>query len=252
MSIIDCHTHLEDDIIYDNFTEYCKIIKKYDVSKVITSSTKPKNWERSIETSNNFKKIYCSIGIHPWYVTKQNIKTLDYTEFPKSNSVVAIGEIGLDKRCNTDFDLQIEAFEKQLEISKQLNLPVVIHCVSAYNELINSLKRIDISQIGGIIHNYNSSSEITEELKKNNLKFSLNSILSKPLSPKKIEKIKNIGLDDILLETDISNMKTIMEIELHYKKIRENIILSEIFDKNKDYIENKIYKNTIETFNFNK
>ena len=250
MDIIDCHTHLEEDLLFFNIKEYLKIINKFNISKIITSSTTPKSWKRSIYLSNNNNKIYSSIGIHPWFATEENLQILKKNNFTTLKSIVAIGEIGLDKKCNTNFELQIELFERQLHCANTINKPVVIHCVGAYNELIKSLKKIDISKNGGIIHNFSSSKELAKDLSKYNLKFSLNSILKNKLNEKKIKMIQSIYPDNLLLETDISNLNNLDELDLIYENFIENFkTVSKIVDINLKELKNQININAKTIFN---
>ena len=81
---------------------------------------------------------FISVSLHPWYLTEENIQPqIDWLiQTVQSDSrVVALGEAGLDKICDTPFDLQIQAFRKAIELSETYHLPLVIHSVKATEEL---------------------------------------------------------------------------------------------------------------------
>ncbi len=75
-----------------------------------------------------------SLGVHPWnsHIYQRSINFLEHLNLP---NCLAIGEIGLDKLKGPDFNTQTLVFEKQIELSESLELPVIIHCVKAWNEM---------------------------------------------------------------------------------------------------------------------
>ena len=75
-----------------------------------------------------------SFGVHPWnsHIYQRSINFLEHLNLP---NCLAIGEIGLDKLKGPDFNTQTLVFEKQIELSESLELPVIIHCVKAWNEM---------------------------------------------------------------------------------------------------------------------
>lgn len=87
-------------------------------------------------------KIY-SIGIHPAYINSttidEEIDLINHHILDKN--CLAIGEIGLDKLCETDFNLQIEVFEKQIKIAEENQLTIIIHSVRAYQEILHIRKK---------------------------------------------------------------------------------------------------------------
>ncbi|MCF6366654.1 MAG: TatD family hydrolase [Bacteroidales bacterium] len=157
-----------------------------------------------------------SIGIHPWEVKKGDIKKqirIVETVAMKKN-IQAIGEIGLD-RLRDNFDLQKDVFLKQIIIAKEQSKPVIIHCVKAFSELLEILKKEKLN-IPIIIHRYSGNKTIADELIKHGCYLSFGHELFNRKS--KVQRIfKSISLKHIFLETDDSEV-TIEEI---YKKAAE-------------------------------
>ena len=106
-----------------------------------------------------------SIGVHPWYLTNDNkIAYVRYvTENIQNPGCRAVGECGLDKLCDTDFSLQKEAFEEMIKLSEQYNKPLIIHCVKAYNEIIQ-LHKISKPTQPWIIHGFRGKPQLALSL----------------------------------------------------------------------------------------
>ena len=106
-----------------------------------------------------------SVGVHPWYLTFENKK--DYINYVLANSentyCKAIGECGLDKICNTDFELQKDVFVEMIDISEKKKKPLIIHCVKAFNEIIELHKKLKPAQ-KWIIHGFRGKPELAKIL----------------------------------------------------------------------------------------
>ena len=109
-------------------------------------------------------KIY-SIGIHPAYI---NSTTIDdeihlINHHILDKNCLAIGEIGLDKLCETDFNLQIEVFEKQIKIAEENKLPIIIHSVRAYQEILHIRKKMNLT-VPFIFHGFNKNEQLLQQI----------------------------------------------------------------------------------------
>ena len=99
-----------------------------------------------------------STGLHPWFLLADNwqdqMNVLKKTSI--QNNVVAIGECGLDKVCSTDMALQQAAFIAQINWANEINKPLIIHCVRAYQEVLLLLKQLD-NKVPVIFHGFNKN-----------------------------------------------------------------------------------------------
>lgn len=219
--LIDTHSHL-------NFNAY-----KEDAEEVIKRSLENDIWminvgsqyetsKRAIELAEKYNQgVYASVGFHPIHLGKEffkvkmdseetnNDKEKDfdiesYRELAKSSKVKAIGEIGLDyyyrPKSKTKTSLfkekQKEIFLKQLDLAKELNLPVVFHCRMAHEDLIATLKQRNDK---GVIHCFTGNLDQAKEYVKMGFYIGFNGIIFK-LDLNDI--IKKIPLEKILIETD--------------------------------------------------
>ncbi len=156
---------------------------------------------------NNFKNVlYYSIGIHPWFINSEQINT-DLKQIEthiKSSQCLAIGECGLDKVCDTNFELQQEVFNKQIQLAKNTAKPMIIHCVKAFDKLI-ALKK-QHPDIIMIIHGFNKNNILGKQLQKHGFYLSYGRHI---LSNNNL--LEGINMQLLFLETDTSdiNIQTI-------------------------------------------
>ncbi len=149
------------------------------------------------DTVDFISAIHISIGIHPWYVTTDDIE--EQTEWIKQTAindkrVIAIGECGTDKLCNTDMKLQYEAFCNCITLSEELKLPLIIHSVKTSNEIIRLRKSIKPKQ-AWIIHGFRGKPEQALQYINNGLYLSFGKLYN-------TESIKITPHDRLLFETD--------------------------------------------------
>ncbi|SEJ10007.1 TatD DNase family protein [Dyadobacter koreensis] len=96
-----------------------------------------------------------SMGLHPWYLNADYLdeQIINLAENAEKSEVLAIGECGLDKLSSTDWDLQLKAFQLQIKLARNLNKPLIIHCVRAFSEVLAQLKTVNVPVIFHGINN---------------------------------------------------------------------------------------------------
>jgi TatD DNase family protein len=154
---------------------------------------------------------YQCIGLHPWWLTPEYLEKLEtFKEVMTGAEVLCIGEIGLDRACNVDFDLQLKVFRYLLKVAKQRNDAfVIIHCVKAYSEVIQCTKESGFT--GRLVfHDYNGDSNTTKDLIKKGCYFSYGNMLYKE-SSKGFKSLNSIPLERIFIETDDQKKFSIKE-----------------------------------------
>jgi len=155
------------------------------------------NQAEEIETG----KFY-SVGLHPWHVNEQSLyQDLEMVQKVSSHpQIIAIGEIGLDKSIKIPLEIQLEAFLKQIEIAKEVNKPMIIHCVRAYNEVFD-LKIKAGHQKSWLIHWFNAGREMGLQLIDKGFYLSFGHMLFQENS-KAFKAFQQIPLENIFFETD--------------------------------------------------
>lgn len=141
-----------------------------------------------------------SSGIHPWYLSdvtfeEQLNQLKTYAENPLC---IAIGEAGLDKRCETPWETQTRAFKKQIELAEQLQKPLIIHCVKAHQELLPYKKT---NSVPWILHGFNQKQTVGHPLLEHGFYVSFGKALLQEESNAS-SFIRQVPSDRIFLETD--------------------------------------------------
>ncbi len=142
-----------------------------------------------------------SVGIHPWRIDKTHIsESLEFIEkLENEKGFIAIGECGLDKRTETPMQIQIEVFEKQLDLAKLLQKPVIIHLVAAFDELISIKKNMSF-ELPMVIHGFSKNYQIAKMLLDVDCHLSFGKYLL--INPDLKNTFVKIPRDRIFLETD--------------------------------------------------
>ena len=181
---------------------------------------------------------YYSVGFHPYNVGKANEQeTLDRVrkavEHPR---VLAIGEIGLDKSIEAPMEDQLRIFEKQVKIAESANLPVVLHVVRSFNEMIGFMKTQQ-PVVSMIIHGYNGSAEMADELVKAGFLISFGEAITREHS-KIIEALQRVPAEMMFLETDEGDMdiRELYQFTAEVKGISADHLRVQIFENARTHL----------------
>ncbi len=143
----------------------------------------------------------CSLGIHPWYIDADLDNQLSQLEkYATLPNVVAIGECGLDKLTATPWLLQERVFRLQIQLANKLRKPLIIHCVRAYDEVLELLKREQVV-VPVIFHGFNKNVQLAERILNRGYYLSFGAALQKDNAPA-IVAIQCCPATSFFLETD--------------------------------------------------
>jgi len=198
--MIDTHCHLYDDKLYPKLDEIILNAKKANVEKMICIGDNLNTSLKSLAIAEKYNNIYATVGIHPHESKDAPEKYLSKIErYSNHQKVVAIGEIGLDYYYNfSDSKIQKVVFLEQLKLAKKLNLPSVIHCRDAYEDLLEII--IESEHNKGVIHCFSGDLEFANKIINLGYYISFTGMIT---FVKELEDvIKNISLNHILIETD--------------------------------------------------
>ncbi len=142
----------------------------------------------------------CSLGLHPWYLQDHERLFADLLRYAGLPNVLAIGECGLDKVCDTAWDTQTSVFRKQIELANDRGKPLIIHCVRAFDELLGIIREKPM-KVPVVVHGFNKKRAIAEELVANRIYLSFGVSIMKNKAPA-ADVLKHIAGDKFFLETD--------------------------------------------------
>ena len=201
MLLIDTHAHLYYDNMYDNLSEVLSIAESNNVKKTICIGTDLKTSLKSVEIAEQYENVFATVGIHP-HDSKDVSENylLELEKLSKSNKVVAIGEIGIDNyRNHSPQDVQKKVMIEQMDLAYKLNLPIVFHNRDADNEIFDILKKNPFHR--ALSHCFSSNLDFAKKLIAHGIKISFSgNVTFKNATNTAV--VKNISLDDFMLETD--------------------------------------------------
>jgi len=159
----------------------------------------------------------CSLGLHPWYVTDADFDSemTQLERFAMLPNTLAIGECGLDKVTETDWELQGKAFRTQIKLANRLQKPLIIHCVRAYDEVLQILKQERV-QVPVIFHGFNKNVQVSKRILDSGYYLSFGAALLKEQSPA-IASLQNTPEAGFFLETDDADVS----IRQIYEKVAD-------------------------------
>jgi hydrolase, tatD family len=216
--MIDTHAHY-DDTVYDcDREEVLRELRASGVTQVIDAASDLASFEKILSlvhrtsgedgesTQGESPVFYAALGIHPenakeWSGKVGEVLCRKKRENPKW--IVAIGEIGLDYHYpDPPREVQQRALEEQIEVAKELALPIVIHSRDAAKDTLDLLKRTDAAANGGDVHCFSYSRESAREFLELGFHLGIGGVLTFKNAQKIKEVVEYMPLSRILLETD--------------------------------------------------
>lgn len=197
----DTHCHLNSEQLYENYEMFIKRALDNKVDNMVVVGYDLESSKRAVALAKQYDFIYAAVGIGPndcLNTTDQDLSIIN--EYLNEPEVVALGEIGLDYYWDdVPKDKQMEIFQKQIDLAKKHNKPIVIHCRDAYEDTYQVLKQ---NGHPGIMHCYSGSAQMAERF----IKLGFYISLAGPVTFKNARVPKDvaekIGLEHLLIETD--------------------------------------------------
>ena len=206
--MIDTHCHLDGEEFKDDLEAVIARAKEAGVEAVGVPGIDLKSCETVMEICRRYPG-YCfpMLGLHPeevradWQEVLQRIKI-------SLTSIIAIGEVGLDFYWSREYEeAQLQVFEEQVRWSVEWQLPLMIHCRKAQNEMVNILKRYKDDLPGGVFHCFTGNTiEAQELLSFERFVLGIGGVLTFKKSKLPETLVEAVPLDRIVLETDAPYM----------------------------------------------
>jgi len=206
IQLIDSHCHL----IFENFENDLQDVvlrlRSRGIKKLVHACCDLTEIPKLKKISQEFNEIYYSVGLHPLEAEKWELssKSILKRSAQEDKRVVAIGELGLDFFKNENKSQQIDALIPQMELAFELELPVIIHCRDAANEMIEICN--DLSKKGkcpkGVLHCWTGTPKEMKQFLDLGFYISFSGIVTFPKAHKIHECAKIVPNDKYLIETD--------------------------------------------------
>ena len=197
--IFDTHAHYDDERFDEIRDELFKAMHKNGVCGIVSCGCDETSSKKALKMAEQNDFVYAAVGVHPGNIdsgtTVEQIKSL--ATHPKC---VAIGEIGLDYYWVDDNKReQIEIFEKQILLAKELDLPIIVHDRDAHGDTLEILKKYKPK---GVVHCYSGSVEMAQEIIKIGMYIGVGGVITFKNAKKLPDVVKIIPDELLLVETD--------------------------------------------------
>lgn len=202
--IFESHAHYDDDAFNEDRGELLSSLQEKGIEYVINIGASIATTKNTIALTEKYPFIYGAVGVHP-----SDTEELDEEKFtwlkeqcslPK---IVAVGEIGLDYYWDEpDRKIQKKWFTRQLQMAREVKLPVVIHSRDAAKDTVDMMRAERAEEIGGVVHCYSYTKETAREFLTMDFSFGIGGVITFNNAKKLKEAVEYIPIEKILLETD--------------------------------------------------
>lgn len=200
-NIFDTHSHYDDNEFNPDREELLSNLQGQGVSFIVSCGCDIDTTQYNFDLAQKHEYIYFAAGFHPECLEGASLDDLDIIKkFAENKKCVAIGEIGLDYHwMSSTKEVQKEFFETQINLAKELDLPVIVHDREAHGDTLDILK---VTKPKGVVHCFSGSKEMAREIIKLGMYIGLNGVVTFKNARKSLEVVKDIPLDRLVLETD--------------------------------------------------
>lgn len=202
--LIDTHTHLDDARYNSDRDAMIARAREAGVETMITIGCDLATSRSAVALAAHYPFVYASIGVHPHEVKHITDSWYDdLRQLARQNKVVAYGEIGLDYHYNhSNPEEQRLRFREQLQLARELKLPVIIHTREAQDDTIRILKEERASEIGGVFHCFSGDAWLAKDALDLGFYLSFSGILTFQNATMLRDIAKTVPADRLLIETD--------------------------------------------------
>lgn len=202
--IFETHAHYDDEAFDGDREELLESLPRNGITRVVNVGASLSSCRRTIDLTERYDFIYGALGIHPNETAELTEEDIVWLERQcRSEKCVAVGEIGLDYYWDEpDRDIQKKWFARQLDLARELKLPVIIHSRDAAKDTVDLMTAEKAGEIGGVVHCYSYTKETAKVFLDMGFFFGIGGVLTFNNAKKLKEAVEYIPMDRIVLETD--------------------------------------------------
>jgi TatD DNase family protein len=217
MKLFDSHCHLQDLRLADRLEQVMARAAEAGVAGFFSCGSAVDNWERLIEVTERFPQVVPAFGVHPWYIHEAPLDYLTQLAAFLKKMPAVVGEIGLDFAIeDRDERLQEEVFVAQMQLARELRLPMNIHCRKAWHKLLPLLKAHWSPELAVVVHSFAGTDHVVKELVPLGCYFSFSGGVTRSGNTRVHKAIKVVPLDRLLLETDAPDIPPVIDHAINY------------------------------------
>ncbi|WP_455714627.1 TatD family hydrolase [Anaerosporobacter sp.] len=202
--IIDTHAHYDDEQFDIDREEILNSMKDNGIELIVNIGADMQTSEQTLELTNQYPFVYGAVGVHPNSTMElDDTKMERLKELARMPKIVAIGEIGLDYYWDEpDPDTQRKWFDRQMELAREVKLPIVIHSRDAAKDTVDMMKAAHAGDISGVIHCFSYPVEMAREFLNMGFYLGIGGVVTFKNAKKLKEVVEYAPIESIVLETD--------------------------------------------------
>lgn len=199
---IDTHSHIDVDTFDADRAEVIARALEAGVAQQVVPAVDAAGWDKLLQVCRAHAGLHAALGLHPVYLEGHDESHLHaLAQRLGADRPIAVGECGLDYFIDSlDRDRQQRFFDRQLELAREHDLPVIVHARRAVDAVIASIRRI--GGLRGVVHSFSGSLEQARQLNRNGFLLGLGGPLTYPRANRLRSVAAAVPLDWLLLETD--------------------------------------------------
>lgn len=202
--IFESHAHYDDEVFDTDREALLSSLQERGIGTVINIGASLSGSEATVKLTEQYPFIYGAVGVHPSEVGELNEENfVRLREMCSHEKIVAVGETGLDYHYpEPEAALQKEWFERQLQLARETELPVIIHSREAAKDTLDIMQSLHAEEIGGVVHCFSYSKEAAREYLNMDFYFGIGGVVTFKNAKKLKEAVEYIPMEKLLLETD--------------------------------------------------
>lgn len=202
--IFESHAHYDDEAFDKDREELLSTMQEQGIAYIVNVGASLQSTAATLELTRKYPFIYGAAGVHPSETAELNEDNFAWIkEQCGQPKIVAVGEIGLDYYWKEpEASVQKYWFERQLELARELHMPVIIHSRDAAKDTMDIMRAKRAEEIGGVIHCYSYSAQLAAEYVKMGFYIGVGGVVTFKNGKKIKEVVEAVPLERILLETD--------------------------------------------------
>lgn len=202
--IFETHAHYDSEQFEPDRDFLIRTMHEHGIERIINVCAEVENWHQTEALMEQYPFIYGAVGVHPDDVGALNEDWIQkMKDLCRHEKTVAVGEIGLDYYWDKEqHESQIYWFERQLDVAREEKLPVIIHSREAAKDTLDTMKRMNAGETGGVVHCFSYGKEMAREYLNMGLAIGIGGVVTFKNARKLKEVAEYVPLESILLETD--------------------------------------------------
>lgn len=202
--IFDTHAHYEDAAFDEDREQLLGEMNSNGIGRIVNIGSSPETNEKTLKLVQQYDFMKAAFGVHPEAAAELNEERFQrLEELCRMDLCVAVGEIGLD--CywpEPDIAIQKKWFERQMDLAKRINKPIVVHSREAAQETYDMMKAAGVCEVGGVVHCFSYSKEMAKLFMDMGFFIGIGGVLTFKNSKKLKEAVAYIPMEYMVLETD--------------------------------------------------